>query len=232
MAISNPQWALNFLEEEDIAAVRERFAKERKNVTSSHSQHRMKHLKNSLEAAKEDAAAIRKHRQVLVDEYSKAHYRVEDDQRIVRVKRKEAPSCTRGDDMKGLVEYTFSTALKADQVEGQMRSSLRERHLTGEATQSGAELPRRKLTLLSNPLMAPDIPYNRRQERNSANLWKTLPHSAPVEARKISTPDLEGTKFTSLSRFLTGKQSKYLSDTRFTSALTRLRKRVRHLDRA
>merc|ERR1711924_387766 len=182
----------------------------------------MNYLKNSLKSAQEDSAALKKQRRVLIDEYTKAHYKVAEGERVVYLPPKEKPKPPDGAMMKALVENTFGGGIENQLVDAQMISTLRERHLTGEAVQHvpGMDMPTRKLTLISDPLMAPDIPYNRQQDARMPSLLSTakLGGNAMASAR-APTPEREGSKFRSLSRFLTtGIDKKYMSDPVFAAA--------------
>lgn len=233
--ISNPDWAMKYLGEQDMAVVQKRFNEEAADERpgSSHSQHRLNYLKNNLAEARRDAIDLKKHRQVLVDEYTKAHYKVEEGERMVRVSAKDRPQGPRGEMMKALVENTFASGMRSDIVDGQMVSTLREKHLTGEAVIEAPGMPRRKLTLLSNPLMAARVPYNDTQESAMPTLLSTAYASATARSGAQPTGTIaerEGKKFRSLSRFLTADKSKYLNDTAFTVALERMMKRAKQID--
>jgi len=243
--VTNQEWALRFLEEGEIDEVQRRvFEEARKEVHSSHSQHRLKHLIDNYESAAHDAAGLKLHRQVLLDKYTKAHYKVAEDERIVRVSAKPRNIPPNGDAMKALVENTFSGGIRPDLVEGQMMSTLRAKHLSGVGMDSAEGLPRKKLTLISNPLMAADLPYNRAQESAMPKLYATsMPRSAPMSSYKASpsrasqcstgrasTPDREGRKFTSLSKFLTSKDGKHMNDPTLIAAISKMRQRQREMD--
>lgn len=243
MFVNNPEWALKFLEEGDIVNVRQRVAdQQRGQLTSSHSQHRLNHLKTNLKSAQEDAAELKNIRRVLVDEYTKKHYQVAEGERIVRVNAKPKNDQPGGKAMKALVENTFAGGLRTDHVEAQMRSSLREK-LMVEAVQDGpGGMPSKKLCMLNNPLMAADTPYNRRQDvmmgtmlttgssYTSRSTVRNTARSAHAKAVRATTPEREGNKFRSLSRFLTTDNSKYMKDPRFAKAMEKMMKRAKQMD--
>ena len=166
--------------------------------------------------------------------------------------------------MKALVENTFSSGVTHHLVDGQMMSTLRqillpsfplltaaanhlpvirERHIS--ATGCGLpdddeSVPRRKLTLMSNPLMAPNIPFNRRQESlmNTMKATVSLPRGSSL-GTPAKTPlqhsqtKREEEKFTSLSTFLSGGEgSKYMKDSVFASALATMMTRAKKIDSA
>jgi len=237
MFISNAAWAMSYLDESDVEAVRKRVEEEaREELKSSHSQHRLNHLKMNLKFAQEDAAALTKQRRVLIDEYTKAHYKVAPEERVVYLPAKEKPKPPDGKIMKGLIENTFAGGIKPDLVDAQMYSTLREKHLTGEAVQRlpGKDMPVRKLTLISNPLMAPDIPYNRKQDSCMPTLMSTakLDRGGPMQSGRSSMPtqEREDSKFRSLSRFLTSGKEKYMQDPVLVAAMGKLMSRAKQID--
>jgi len=114
----------------------------------------------------------------------------------------------------------------------------REKHLSATGCGLAGDdenVPRRKLTLMSNPLMAPDIPFNRRQERmmNTMKATVTLPRGSNLDPSsfQMSQANRETEKFTSLSRFLSGTEgTKYMKDSVFASALGAMVKRAKKID--
>jgi len=147
--------------------------------------------------------------------------------------------------MKALVENTFSAGTHQPIVDKQMMSTIRQQHITSYGIGEGEEspfdmLPRRKLTLMSSPLSAPNIPFNRRQERLMETM-KTMKITVPkgvqlpgydsMPASRESSKSIEQMKFTSLSGFLTGQVGgKYMKDPGFASALKALKTRASKID--
>lgn len=164
---------------------------------------------------------------------------------MLRLKPKARAGPPSGQMMKALVENTFSAGVHEPIVDNQMMSTIRQQHITAYGTGEGQEgpyemLPRRKLTLMSSPLSAPDIPFNRRQEKLMTTM-KTMKVTVPrgvdlpgydsMPASRQSTQSREAQKFTSLSGFLTGQMgSKYMRDPGFASALSKVVNRAKKID--